>query len=388
MKSSIPSVIALSLLLTMAGCFDPGPVDLLDGVEPNQDVVGDTIGVFVGMELGPQHTFNSVLIDGNDVPIIGEHPVKIMIEFVQHIYHVFFVEVPDLPSGFQYDVQAIVREQVGGPPVCCYPAEDIFTVLSGNPPINISDAQGDGEWMVNIWGDGFHELPGQNSVYVNVPEYAATVDIAEPTYLHALLSEEPTTGVVDLSVSVAERGEASHVFPMGIYLKGSYPDRGQPGDQIVLRGSYFASEPERNTVRFRTLEVAPVSGENNTHGGGSSGAFIGLEPVDPMTGNLTQEYSEFSYDPFGESYKPSLEETSLPVDTSPEMVSYSGMVMEVRVPNGLPAGMSSITVIVDDVSSNPVIFYVIRNPDPHHTPVDVDLGQVDKFSEVAHSTDH
>jgi len=62
--------------------------------------------------------------------------------------------------------------------------------------------------------------------------------------------------------------------------------------------------------------------------------------------------------------------------------------MEVRVPNGLPAGMSSITVIVDDVSSNPVIFYVIRNPDPHHTPVDVDLGQVDKFSEVAHSTDH
>ena len=385
-KHSIPSIIAFSLLLALAGCFDPGPVDLLDGVEPNQDIVGDTIGVFAGMELGPQHLYNSVFIDGREVPITGEHPVNITIEFVKHTYHVFFVQVPDLPPGVPYDVQAIVREQPGGPPVCCSPALGAFTVLSAGTPLNINDAQDDGLWMVNIWGNGFDALPGQNTVYMNVPEYAATVDIAQPTFLHALLSEEPKCGVVDLSVSVAGKGEASHVFPMGIYLKGSYPDRGQPGDQIVLRGSYFSSDPERNTVRFRSLDAAPANEGNDPYSWTSSESSGGLQPLGPTSGNTV--YNELSYDPFGESYKPNLEDPSLPVDTSPEMVWSTGMVMEVKVPNCLSTGASSITVIVDGVSSNPISFYVLR-PESHHiTPVDVEPNHVEAYSDGAHSLGH
>ncbi len=384
-KHTVPLSLALSLLLVIAGCFDPGPVDLLDGVEPNQDIVGDTIGVFVSMELGPQHVYNSVFIDGREVPITGEHPVKITIELVQHTYHVFFVQVPDFPPGTPYDVQAIVREQPGGPPVCCNPRVGAFTVLPDGPPLNINDAQDDGEWMVNIWGNGFDELPGQNSVVVNVPESAATVDIAEPTYLHALLSEEPKCGVIDLSVSVAGKGEASHVFPMGIYLKGSYPDRGQPSDQIVLRGSYFSSNPERNTVRFRSLDVAP-SGGNNTGEEWSSGSPGGLHPLGPTSGNT--EYEELSYDPHGESYKPNLEDPSLPVDTGPEMVWSSGMYMEVKVPDSLPEGATSITVIVDEISSNPVSFYVLRPESHQPMPVDVDPSHVEAYSGGGHSIGH
>ena len=384
---------ALAAGLAMLCACDPGPVDLLDGVEPNEDVVGDTIGILVTMELGAEHIYNSLLIDGEEVDF-WDHPVSIIEDGITYTYHVFFTEVPPLvppvyPRMYKPELQAIVRNAPGGQPLCCDPVVDLFTILPNDKQqvlLNISNASErtlSRSDIVDVHGWGFDgQFPGQNLVSVNIPSIPATVADATENYLEVVLEEVPTCGVVDMSVNV-DGQEASHVFAMGIWLQGSYPDMGEPGDRIVLRGSRFDPNPARNKVRFRTLEAAPTNITADPFSGSGSGSSS-LFSANTMNQMLVREYHALSQDPLGFELSPGHEPSSVLVDTAPESVDFQGRFMELTIPNEVAYGTSSITVVIDGIASNPVPFFVIATEPGNQTVVDVHADQLTHFSEDAH----
>ncbi|MFC1888341.1 hypothetical protein ACFL4G_01155 [Thermodesulfobacteriota bacterium] len=350
---------------------DPGPVDLLDGVEPNADVANDMIALWLNVDEVEGTTIDVYFNGEVYAPVVGLHPTTIN----GAACFTAFVNVPDHPSlekGRSATIEVSVIDDRTQQITWSNFIPD-FLVLPDTVLLNVEYVVPNANLTVEAFGWGFaaeSKSKEDNVVSYNMPSQSGTVLWSFPGHLCADVPGTIQSEVVDFNLTVQGTGETSHVFA-GPWIMRMSPPHAGPGDVVVIEGSFFDTVSEaNNTIRFvfncgiddLSPVATPEDDPTETPDGRSAGIPEGPEDIEAL------ERLEF-FD--------SENIFSCSVDATPDFVSDFGMSMSVRIPRDVPYGNATVSVIVSGIESNPYT-YLISQKDTENSLYDpaLSLGDI------------
>lgn len=333
---------------------DPGPVDLLDGVEPNADVANDMIALWLNVEEVEGTTIDVYFNGEVYAPVIGLHPTTIN----GNACFTAFINVPDHPSlekGRSATIEVTVIDNRTQQVTWSNLVPD-FLVLPDTVDLNVEYVVPNANLTVEALGWGFaaeSKSKEDNLVSYNMPSQSGTILWSSPGHLCADVPGTIQSEVVDFNLTVQGVGETSHVFA-GPWIMRMSPPHAGPGDIVVIEGSFFDTIAEaNNTIRFvfncgtddLSPSMTPEEGPTETPDGRYAGIPEGPDEIEAL------ERREL-FD--------SVNVFTCSVDATPDFVSDFGMSMSVRIPRDVSYGNATVSVIVGGIESNHYTYLITQ----------------------------